>query len=80
MSEEDFLKAIKLSKEELIEWLNEQYKNEKRLKEYEEKSNASVKREVIKTEDLFGDDKVYIDETVTAEINGRIIKYKNITF
>lgn len=46
MDKDKWLKAIKCTKEELIEWLNEMYENESRLKEiiikYEENYNVGI--------------------------------------
>lgn len=48
MNKEEWLKAIKSSKEELIEWLNEMYEDDKRLKEiirkYEDNYNVGIER------------------------------------
>jgi hypothetical protein len=56
MEKEEWLKAIKCTKEELIEWLNEMYEDDKRLKEiiekYEKSYNVGIK-EVEKTEPDF---------------------------
>lgn len=46
MDKDKWLKAIKCSKEELIEWLNEMYEDDKRLKEiitkYEDTYNVGI--------------------------------------
>lgn len=46
MDKEKWLKAIKCSKEELIEWLNEMYEDDERLKEiikkYEDTYNVGI--------------------------------------
>jgi hypothetical protein len=48
MNKEDWLRAIKCSKEELIEWLNEMYEDEERLKQiiekYEDNYNVGLER------------------------------------
>lgn len=48
MNKEEWLKAIKCTKEELIEWLNEMYEDDKRLKEiikkYEDNYNVSIEK------------------------------------
>lgn len=50
MSEEEWLKAIKCTKEELIEWLNEMYRDEKTNREiilkYEETLNVGKEKRV----------------------------------
>lgn len=46
MRKEDWLKAIKCSKEELIEWLNEMYEDEENLKEIIQKYEESYGVEV----------------------------------
>ena len=49
MNKEEWLKAINLTKEQLIEWLNEMYEDDKRLKEiirkYEINYDVSIKNE-----------------------------------
>lgn len=53
MNEEEWKKAIRCSKEELIEWLNEMYKDDRFQKElirkYEKISNISKLREEFGT-------------------------------
>lgn len=48
MNKEEWIKAIKSSKEELIEWLNEMYEDDKRLKDiiqrYEDNYNVEIER------------------------------------
>ena len=48
MNKEEWIKAIKSSKEELIEWLNEMYEDDKRLKDiiqrYEDNYNVGIER------------------------------------
>lgn len=48
MDKDKWLKAIKCSKEELIEWLNEMYEDDKRLKEiitkYEDNYNVGIEK------------------------------------
>lgn len=48
MNEEEWKKAINLSKEELIEWLNEMYKDEKVtreiIKKYEESYGVGIEK------------------------------------
>ena len=48
MDKNEWLKAIKCSKEELIAWLDEMYENEERLKEiiteYENNYNVGIER------------------------------------
>lgn len=84
MEEKDFLKAMKLNKEELIEWLNEQYKQEKRLKEiieqYEEKCGAIKTRETKHITNSKGEEEIFIEEIVSVNIDGDIFKYYTITF
>lgn len=49
MDKEKWLKAIKCTKEELIEWLNEMYEDDKRqkdiIKKYEIQCKATIKDE-----------------------------------
>ena len=48
MNEEEWKKAIRLSKEELIEWLNEMYKDEEVnreiIKQYEENYGVGIEK------------------------------------
>ena len=48
MDKDKWLKAIKCSKEELIEWLNEMYEEDKRVKEiitkYEDNYNVGIEK------------------------------------
>lgn len=48
MNEEEWKKAIRLSKEELIEWLNEMYKDEETnreiIKRYEENYGVGIEK------------------------------------
>ena len=53
MNKEDWLKAIRCTKEELIEWLNEMYEDEERTRKI-----------IMKYEDFYGVQKENIQEEV----------------
>ncbi len=57
MEKNEWLKAIKCTKEELIEWLNEMYEDDKRLKEiigkYEKSYNVKIEEVEKKEPKLF---------------------------
>lgn len=77
MNEEEFLKAIRSSKEDLIEWLNDMYKDQNEMKsiigQYENMCNAKIEEKMIENPE---NNICYMAYEVSAKVGDKTINYR----
>ena len=75
MEKDEWLRAIKCTKEELIEWLNEMYEEDKRLRKVIEKYEESYNVVIEKGEKI-----VEKEPFIKAKISYTKVKAKNFEY
>lgn len=81
MNEEQIKKALRCSKEDLIEWLMEMYQNERRLKDiikkYEEVCNTTCRNETREIKSMGVKTVKYFQRIHYVNINGKSFEYSD---